>query len=746
MSASVTLLRFVAKSLLNAVSGGIAGDLVCDVLPEVAQKTWGKWSKEKDEGERQAEVAALAEASDEEVRRLVQQAVQEAAKDQPEEVRQQLTGYLMQVPATIRHSFRRPTDPTGKTVPTGLVLRKASDLLSLLPSRQPRFRPGQQPLANVDLELVELLGVGGFGEVWKAKNPNRRHAGPVALKFCLDPEAAEVLRNEVDVLDRVMSQGRHPGIVPLQHTYLSAETPCLEYEYIEGGDLAGLIDEWYRSGNPPTTAQARAVLLHVAEAVAYAHELSPPIVHRDLKPANVLVRRDQDGKTHFLVSDFGLGGLADAQVTQHTRRSGKTDPPERAAAGRGAYTPLYASPQQVRGESPDPRDDVYALGVIWYQLLTGDLASGAPTGLAWPQQLKSRGVSAAEVDLLASCFDARPDNRPASAAVLVERLWGLGVPPRKRRPSLAGVALLVVAVAAVISLFFVDYTGLWERIRPAGGGEAEAEEKTPAKAEKPAKKELEPDIANSIGMRLKLIRPGRFTMGSPATEKDRDRNEGPAHEVSISQPYYLGVFEVTQAEYHRVMQTNPSAFSADGKKSRAVAGLETERFPVENVTRAQAEEFCRRLSDRAEEKQAGRSYRLPTEAEWEYACRAGTSTPFSFGDVLTSKQANFDGTYPYGTAVRGNHLGRPEVVGKHAPNAWGLYDLHGNVREWCADDYREFYDREPAAERKEGVMRGGCWADFGKDCRSAWRKEGDPAFPLERTGFRVVCIVGRTAE
>src|SRR5215510_4430751 len=241
MSASVTLLRFVARSLLNAVSGGLAGDLVCDVLPEVAQKTWGNWSKEKNEVERQAEVAALAQASDEEVRRLVRQAVQEAAKDQPEEVRQQLTGYLMQVTATIRHSFRRPTDPTGKTVPAGLVLRKASDLLSLLPSRQPRFRPGQQPLANVDLELVELVGVGGFGEVWKAKNPNRRHASPVALKFCLDPEAAEVLRNEVDVLDRVMSQGRHPGIVRLQHTYLSAETPCLEYEYVEGGDLAGLI-------------------------------------------------------------------------------------------------------------------------------------------------------------------------------------------------------------------------------------------------------------------------------------------------------------------------------------------------------------------------------------------------------------------------------------------------------------------------------------------------------------------------
>src|SRR5262249_10883961 len=182
--------------------------------------------------------------------------------------------------------------------------------------------------------------------------------------------------------------------------------------------------------------------------------------------------------------------------------------------------------------------------------------------------------------------------------------------------------------------FFVDFPGLWERIRQGGGGGAEAEEKSPAKGEKSTKKELEPDIANSIGMQLKLIRPGRFTMGSPPTEKHRDLNEGPIHEVTISQPYYLGVYEVTQAEYRRIMGTNPSAFSADGKNSRAVTGLDTDRFPVENVTRVQAEAFCRHLSTLPEEMEAGRVYRLPTEAQAEYACRAGTSARFSFGDVL----------------------------------------------------------------------------------------------------------------
>src|SRR5262249_13994061 len=152
--------------------------------------------------------------------------------------------------------------------------------------------------------------------------------------------------------------------------------------------------------------------------------------------------------------------------------------------------------------------------------------------------------------------------------------------------------------------------------------------------------------------------------------------------------------------YREVMGSNPSWFSAGGGGRKAVEGMETADFPVENVTWKEAVAFCTKLSARAEERKAGRVYRLPTEAEWEYACRAGTKTPFSFGRSLSSRQANFDGTKPYG-AARGKSLGRPAPVGSYRPNAWGLFDMHGNVFQWCADWYaKDYYENSPRRDPK----------------------------------------------
>jgi serine/threonine protein kinase len=415
------LLKCVAEALLHAPNG-LAGDLERDGFLAVARSAWAAWSQSRDQAVRRAQLQALVEAPAEVVCAEANEIVAQVAVDQPEAVRQKLALYLTQVAALLRRTLLVPTE----TDATGLA--EADDLLPLLPAGLSRFRPGDRPLPGVDWELEDLLGAGGFGEVWKARNPHFPGIPPVALKFCLDAQARDrLLRHEAAVLDRVMRHGKHPGFVALLHTYLSAEPPCLEYEYVAGGDLTGLIRDWHRPrgrSRPALAEQAARLILDLAEIVGYAHRLDPPIVHRDLKPANILVQRTRDGRTALRITDFGIGGLAVGRVIEQAHR-GTGSMQFQATALRGAHTPLYASPQQMRGEPPDPRDDIHSLGVIWYQLLTGDPAAGRPGGTRWPRRLRERGVAAPMIELLGACVEDSADDRPADAAVLAAELAAL---------------------------------------------------------------------------------------------------------------------------------------------------------------------------------------------------------------------------------------------------------------------------------------------------------------------------------
>jgi formylglycine-generating enzyme required for sulfatase activity len=191
---------------------------------------------------------------------------------------------------------------------------------------------------------------------------------------------------------------------------------------------------------------------------------------------------------------------------------------------------------------------------------------------------------------------------------------------------------------------------------------------------------------NSIGMKLVLIPPGEFPMGSPADEKDRGPDEGPQHRVKISRPFHVGAYPVTQAQYEQLMGRNPSSFSAKGDRSASVAGQDTSRRPVDLVSSNDAISFCERLSDLPGERAAHRRYRLPTEAEWEYVCRAGTLTRWNFGD----DGAKF-GEYDW---FNGNSNGMTHPVGEKKPNAWGLYDIYGNASQWYLDWYDAGYYRQ----------------------------------------------------
>jgi len=238
---------------------------------------------------------------------------------------------------------------------------------------------------------------------------------------------------------------------------------------------------------------------------------------------------------------------------------------------------------------------------------------------------------------------------------------------------------------------------------------------------------------------LTWIEPGTFTMGSPPTEKDRLAEEGPQTQVTISRGFWMSKYEVTQEEYLAVMGKNLSKFTGDLKRA------------VEQVSWYDAMNYCFILT--AREKTAGRLpagyvYRLPTEAEWEYACRAGTTTATAFGNSLSATQANFDGSYlyPYNRADKGRNLGRTTAVGSYAPNAWGLYDMHGNVWEWCLDWYGSYpggsvtdpKGAKGSVSGKGRVSRGGGWSSSGWCCRSAVRNSGWPDYRFDYFGFRPV--------
>jgi formylglycine-generating enzyme required for sulfatase activity len=223
-------------------------------------------------------------------------------------------------------------------------------------------------------------------------------------------------------------------------------------------------------------------------------------------------------------------------------------------------------------------------------------------------------------------------------------------------------------------------------------------------------------LRNSIGVELRLIPAGRFTMGGPQSVHD----ETP-HEVTLTKPFYIAVHAVTNAQWNSVMESVPNKPKNDDD-------------PVTNVSWKDVVEFCRKLSALPEERAAGRVYRLPTEAEWEYACRAGTMTRYSFGD----DQSQLEEHGWFG----GNAGGQPHPVGQKKPNGWGLYDMHGNVLEWCSDWYGEYPSdgiADPAGPTAGSMRaaRGGGWHSAAGFCRSAARDGYDPAHRSNRLGFRL---------
>ena len=249
------------------------------------------------------------------------------------------------------------------------------------------------------------------------------------------------------------------------------------------------------------------------------------------------------------------------------------------------------------------------------------------------------------------------------------------------------------------------------------------------------------DLGDGIFLDLVLIPPGQFLMGSPPDELDRRDSEGPQHEVTIAKPFLMGQCPVTQAQWARVAKMKQVKRSIDLQPSR----FKGDDRPVEQVSWLDAEEFCLRLSVHTK-----RTYRLPSESEWEYACRAGTTTAFHFGETIDTELANYDANVnPYGRGEKGKDRGKTTPIKTFPANSFGLYDMHGNVWEWCLDAWHSNYEGAPIdgsartdASNDSGsrlkIMRGGSWIIGPRYCRSAYRDWRSADGRNSYFGFRVV--------
>jgi formylglycine-generating enzyme required for sulfatase activity len=257
------------------------------------------------------------------------------------------------------------------------------------------------------------------------------------------------------------------------------------------------------------------------------------------------------------------------------------------------------------------------------------------------------------------------------------------------------------------------------------------------------------DLGNEIRLEMVLIPGGDFLMGSPEDELERQESESPQHLVNIK-PFCMGKYPVTQAQWQAVAALEQVSRELDPEPSN----FKGKKLPVEQVSWYDAVEFCDRLTAHTK-----RQYRLPSEAEWEYGCRAGTTTPFHFGETITTDLANYRGTDnekykrsgSYGLGPKGIYREKTTVVGTFdVANAFGLYDMHGNVWEWCADHWHENYEGattdgsawiDPANDNdnRSRLLRGGSWNNNPDNCRSASRNNNNPDNRNNNIGFRVVC-------
>jgi formylglycine-generating enzyme required for sulfatase activity len=597
-------------------------------------------------------------------------------------------------------------------------------------------------------EIIGPIGQGGMGAVYLARQSSLGR--PVAVKILsLIPRTDPVdqivrFRREAEL----MAQVHHANIVPVHDSGTVDGSPYLVMEYIEEGDLRRRM----QPGHALPVEHVRPLVLPVAQALAYLH--GHGIVHRDLKPENILMRY---GCTPML-TDFGLAMLANDVGT-----------PDRTDHVMGTLG--YVAPEQQYGLAVDERADQYAMAAVIYELLTGH----RPLGIVKPPSQLSAELGPGVDAVLLRALQEDPDDRYPTiqefGVALDRALSTPGADDKGKSHPLHRPSRLAVAIIAVIALAMFATVAAYQawsaRDEPRDKRVIAAPLQAPARApvvdRTPGAVDAPPPsrLINVLGMKLVLLPDGEFLMGSPDSDPAAKDIEKPQHRVRVSRAFYLGAHEVTVAEFRAFVAASGYRTEAEASgeggfvynndirdfeqipqlnwRNPGIAHPQRDDEPVVQVSWNDAQAFCRWLSG-----EDHRLYRLPTESEWEYACRAGTATRWCTGDDPTALDQV--------AWVRDQTDCTTHPVAGKKPNNFGLYDMHGNVWEWCLDRFG-LYPGQPLVD-PTGALWGGARVLRGGACtraevdrtRSASRLRRNPSFRFHKYGFRVCCPLAEQAS
>ncbi|MEW6210484.1 MAG: SUMF1/EgtB/PvdO family nonheme iron enzyme [Acidobacteriota bacterium] len=575
--------------------------------------------------------------------------------------------------------------------------------------------------------IVSLIAQGGMGAVYQAVD--QRLGNTVALKetFFNDEMLLKAFEREA----RLLAGLRHSSLPVVSDHFSEREGQFLVMEYIPGDDLGAILkkrkDRVPPKGVPKPFDPDEVISWaeQLLDALDYIHTQTVPVIHRDIKPQNI----KPTGRGRIVLLDFGLakGSAGFSQMSGNKSIQ--------------AYTPNYAPLEQIQGAGTDARSDLYSLAATLFHLITGVLPPDAlsrclaltrdqPDPLQCANEVCAQAPNAVSAVLYRAMALKREDRYSSAAEMLRSFREAARVAQAASvasQPQITADAPTLVAKRAPaleegqFTIVKVDDEG---RIAHRLEGKARF---------------FREDLGKDVTLEMVSIPAGEFLMGSPADEEGRSGAEGPQHQVALP-AFFMSRYTVTQAQWKRVARL--PEINKDFDSSPAF--FTGNDLPVEQVSWEDAVEFCERLTEAT-----GRNYRLPSEAEWEYACRAFTSTPFHLGPTISTEVANYNGKNPYGKAAAGDSpKATSEVGGYKAANTFGLYDMHGNVWEWCQDRWHESYEGAPAdgsAWQKDGdegkrVLRGGAWGFSAASCRSANRYKFAATGKNYLTGFRVVVI------